>query len=187
MESIAHPFVQQTGTKKLNYLLMVNLNMRPIFLSRIIITIFLTVLGQGSYATEAPYYTWIDENGVVNFSQQNPTGVDARLITKEHRFGEKIIEKPSDEPVPVPPLVAPPESEDLNAEEKRIQEKFEKTMKEIAIAKRENCDRAKKNLTNYNNRGRIRLQDEDGEYRILTDEERQENINKFQNGIKENC
>jgi len=60
-------------------------------------------------------------------------------------------------------------------------------MTAIAIAKRENCDRAKKNLTNYTNRGRIRLEDDDGEYRILTDEERQENINEFQNGIKENC
>ena len=186
MESIAYPFVRQAGKKKLNYLL-VNLKMRPIFLSKIVIAIFLTVLGQGSYATEAPYYTWIDENGVVNFSNKNPTGADATLITKKRRFGIKIIEKPRNEPAPTPLLVAPSESEDLNAEEKRTQEEFEKTMKEIAIAKRENCDRAKKNLANYSNRGRIRLKGDDGKYRILTDEERRENINKFQNGINENC
>ncbi len=162
--------------------------MRPIFVSGIVITIFLTALGQGSYATEAPYYTWIDENGVVNFSQQNPAGVDARLITKKHRFGEKIVEKPKTQPVPIAlPNAAPGSEDDLNAEEKSTQEEFEKTMKEVAIAKRENCDRAKMNLTNYNNRGRIRLQGEDGEYRVLSDEERQENINKFQDGIGENC
>lgn len=159
--------------------------MRPIFLSRIIMTIFLTVLGQGSYATEAPYYTWIDENGVINFSQ-HPTGLDAKLITKEHRFGKEIVEKPKTQPVPLP-VVAPKSEDDLNAEEKSTQEDFEKTMKEIAIAKRENCDRAKKNLMNYNNRGRIRLKGEDGEYRILTDQERQEDIKEFQNRMNENC
>jgi len=185
VESITYPFVQQTGKETLNYLLMVNLKMRPIFLSRIIMTIFLTVLGQGSYATEAPYYTWIDENGVINFSQ-HPTGLDAKLINKEHRFGKEIVEKPKNQPLPLP-VVAPKSEDDLNAEEKSTQEDFEKTMKEIAIAKRENCDRAKKNLMNYNNRGRIRLKGEDGEYRILTDQERQEDIKEFQNRMNENC
>ena len=162
--------------------------MRPIFLSAIVTTIFLTVLGQGSFATEAPYYTWIDENGVVNFSQQNPTGVDAMLITKERRFGAKIVEKPKTQPVAIPlPDAAPGSEDELNAEEKSTQEEFENTMKEIVIVKRENCDRAKKNLTNYTNRGRIKLKGEDGEYRVLTDEEMQENINKFQDGIDENC
>ena len=84
-------------------------------------------------------------------------------------------------------MVAPPKREDLNAEEKRRQEEFEITMKEIAIAKQENCDLAKRNLTSYGNRGRIKLKGEDGEYRILTEEERQENINKFQNDINKNC
>ena len=30
---------------------------------------------------EDDYYTWIDENGVVNYSEHNPQGLDARFVS----------------------------------------------------------------------------------------------------------
>ena len=52
----------------------------------------LMLLTAGLSATAAEeYYTWVDENGVVNYAERNPQGYDARHVTpNEARFGRKI-------------------------------------------------------------------------------------------------
>lgn len=155
-------------------------------LGKLVMIVFL-IVGQGSYAAERPYYTWVDENGVVNYSQQKPRGIEAKLVSKEHRFGVKVLEEPKRDSVATSPPVVNAENEARAAEEKRAEEEFERTMQEIADTKQVICEQAQRNLEWYTNRGRIRLKGEDGEYRILPDEIKQENIQKFRNKIDENC
>lgn len=43
----------------------------------------------GTHAAQ-DYYTWIDENGVKNYSQRNPRGYKARRVSKTHKFRQQI-------------------------------------------------------------------------------------------------
>lgn len=152
-----------------------------------IAVLFLTAQGHDCFAVEEPYYTWVDENGVVNFAQGQPKGVNAKLISKGYRFGQKVVEGTRVQPVSasLPELVG--NEQDAAVTGSQAGADFEKTMQEIKRVKQANCEGARKNLSSYLSRGRIRLQGEDGEYRILPGEERQANIRRFQNDIDENC
>ncbi|HAK52927.1 MAG TPA: hypothetical protein DCM54_13640 [Gammaproteobacteria bacterium] len=46
-----------------------------------------------SSAFAAEYYTWVDENGVTNYSQRSPEGYSAEHITESQRFGRRKLEK----------------------------------------------------------------------------------------------
>jgi len=153
----------------------------------LVVAFLLTISGHSSFASEAPYYTWVDENGVVNYSQGEPKGVKARLVSRGYRFGERIVEEPVDQPAPTPPVNIVTNDEDPAAAENQAEADFEETMKEIRRVKLANCEGARASLKRYMNRGRIRLQGADGEYRILSGEERQANIRRFQSDISENC
>lgn len=152
-----------------------------------VVALFLTAWGQDCFATEASYYTWVDENGVVNYSQGQPKGVNARLVSKGYRFGVKVVEQPTDQPAPAAPPDIVGNDVGPSTEATQAEADFEKTMKEISRVKLANCKGAKRNLARYLNRGRIRLKGEDGQYRILSDEERQQNISRYQKDIDENC
>ena len=49
--------------------------------------LFCAVLLALPVLAEEDYYTWIDENGVVNYSERNPQGYNAQYVRREARFG----------------------------------------------------------------------------------------------------
>jgi len=134
-----------------------------------------------------PYYMWTDENGILNYSNKKPKGVDARRIEEEHRFGEKLDARPAND-TSSDPIVSEPSpvtgKEDSSADYQNAAEQFLQQAKE---AKREACNRAREDLERFQERGRMRMRDAEGKVRILSDEEKHERMQQFELTIDENC
>ena len=133
---------------------------------------------------EDEYYTWIDEDGVVNYSERNPQGFDARFITRGHRFGYQTDDPPEQKPPAQTAKPAVEEERDIDAE---IATQKARIDKEIAAAKKSNCNIGKLNLAQLQNYNRIKVEDDDGQIRVLSEEEKQSKIDKAKTTISENC
>ena len=132
---------------------------------------------------EDEYYTWVDGDGVVNYSEHNPQGFDARFITRSQRFGYQSDE-PLEQEAPEQAATAAEEERDIDVE---IATQRARIDKEIATAKKSNCNIGKLNLAQLQNYNRIKVQDDDGQIRVLTEEEKQSRIDKAKTTIRENC
>lgn len=156
------------------------------------VTVFLLGAGAASFAQNAPYYTWVDENGVTNFSQDLPKGVKATRMSKKHRFGILDLPDPSKSADVSDPTAEnsndQSESDKKDAEaERRAQQEVEAEVQRLALARQANCDRSRQNLTSYESRARARVKGADGEYTILSNEERQRKIDMYLSEIDDNC
>jgi|TARA_Y100000310_G_scaffold268350_2_gene280901 hypothetical protein len=130
---------------------------------------------------EEPYYIWVDENGVKNFSQRNPKDVDATFVSRSQPFGTRTTAADSRRPPGEPPASesqaatsAVPDA-DMAEEDQAVQE-------EIARIRASNCNIGKRNLAKLKAYARIRVGD-----RVLTDEEKQQRIESAEKTIEDNC
>ena len=146
----------------------------------------LVLLYAATSNAEDEYYTWIDENGVVNYSEHNPPGVDARFITHGQRFGYQSDE-PEEQETPAQTTTQKPAAEEERDIDVEIATQKTRIDKEIAAAKKSNCNIGKLNLAQLQNYNRIKVQGDDGQVRVLSDEEKQSRIDKAKETIKENC
>lgn len=135
---------------------------------------------------EAEYYTWVDENGVTNYAQRNPQGYDAQFISSSRPFG---FQRGSGRPQAQQPDSADTESttsgesgSDISIEAER-----QAIAQQIVEVKRTNCEMGKRNLAQLEAFRRIRVRDENGEERLLSDEEKAQRINETRQIIRENC
>jgi hypothetical protein len=136
---------------------------------------------------EDEYYTWIDEHGVVNYSEHNPQGFDARFITPSQRFGyQKPLEQEAPEQTATQQTAAPAAEEERDIDVEIATQKA-RIDKEIAAAKKSNCNIGKLNLAQLQNYNRIKVQGDDGQVRVLSDEEKQSRIDRAKTTIRENC
>lgn len=141
-----------------------------------------------SHSQEAEYYTWIDENGVTNYAERNPEGINATFVGKSRAFGRPGVPEPAttfaedddnnDFPTDESGNVDPDALVDGNAE---------RLAAELAETKRRNCEIGKNNLAQIKAFARIRVSDEKGENRILTDEEKEAKAEQARDVIRENC
>ncbi len=138
---------------------------------------------------ETEYYTWIDENGVVNYAEHNPQGYEALFVTGDQRFGLRNPLKPTLEPEleTTGTTAATIEEEDEVDIDVQISRERERIDKEIAKAKRSNCNIGKLNLAQLENYNRIRVQGDDGAVRVLTEEEKASRVSRARETIRENC
>ena len=146
----------------------------------------LVLLYTATSNAEDEYYTWVDENGVVNYSEHKPPGLDARFISSDQRFGYQNDE-PEEQETPAQTTTqqaAAKEERDIDVE---IATQKTRIDKEIAIAKKSNCNIGKLNLAQLQNYNRIKVQGDDGQVRVLSDEEKQSRIDRAKETIKENC
>jgi len=149
----------------------------------------LVLLYASTSNAEDDYYTWIDENGVVNYSEHDPQGFDARFVSRSHRFGYQSDE-PLEQETPEQSATqgtaapAPEEERDIDTE---IAIQKARIDKEIAAAKKSNCNIGKLNLAQLENYNRIKVEDEDGQIRVLSEEEKQSRVDKAKTTISENC
>ncbi len=138
------------------------------------------------FLTAADIYRWVDANGVVNYTQQKPKGVDAELVSGAHDTGAVAAQTP--QAVSQPESAAQPA---LNDEQQSLlrdlQAAEEARQQEVARVREDNCTRARSVLTRLTAKGRIRVRDDDGEYRIMNEEERQSRISEANQGIAMNC
>ena len=131
---------------------------------------------------EADYYTWVDENGVTNYAEKKPPGYQARYVTSATRFGYRKVkaEAPQD-------LDEAPQQQATVDPDKVIAEERAKFEAVLAEEKRFNCDIGKKNLTRLETFARIRIKDDDGVERLMTQSEMDEKKIESRTLIKENC
>ena len=130
--------------------------------------------------TLAQTYRWVDENGVVSYSQTPPPSGQAEIVN----------------------IHTAPQSGSQDAQERlnKMRQQLEDRREDRKLAKEEqlksdqekarrlqNCETARANLRKLEGLGNRLLKTPDGEYRRLTEEERQQRMQKARDNIKENC
>ena len=154
------------------------------------------VLISNPAVAEEEYYTWIDENGITNYAARNPQGYDARYVTSEQqRFGYRAPDRAEPEATTEEPEGESGEvdeeataTEELNRDvDAEIAAEKARIDQEIAAAQRSNCNIGKLNLAQLTNYNRIKIKDDDGKVRVLSDEEKQKRIDRARATIRENC
>jgi hypothetical protein len=125
-------------------------------------------------------YRWMDDTGQVHYADIAPEGVDAEEVegpsepaTTPNDAWRELHEKQL-------------EVEDHLEDEELAREKEEKEAKKQAIRDK-NCEAARHNLSIYQGSPNRMIRGSDGEYRRLTEEERQAKLEEAQKQIEEYC
>jgi hypothetical protein len=120
-------------------------------------------------------YRWMDDRGnPVNSDRPPPKGVDYEVISTS-----SSMVRPVDSEEGAVPLEVKPSADNKFEPVDTGKPKIEKNP--------EYCQRAKENLATLDSKARIRLRDEQGEVKYLSDEEKQVERNKALETIKLNC
>jgi len=154
--------------------------------SAIIAATMTLLAGVSVSASEDKIYRWVDESGVVNFTQQKPRGKDAEAIVT-NTGGPRVV---NDTPAPAP-VTSASTGQPLSTEQEKMLEGLraaeQARQAEIAKIKETNCQQSRDVLSRLTVRNRIRVKGPDGEYTIMPEEERQERISKAQENIALYC
>lgn len=128
-------------------------------------------------------YRWIDENGVVNYTQQLPRGVKAQRITTR-LGGPSVI-------ADVGEITETGEPRALSDQQQAMLEELKAAelarQQEVAKIRQANCKQSRAVLTNLSLTARIRVRDSSGSERVMGEDERQRRIDEAQQGIVINC
>jgi hypothetical protein len=143
------------------------------------------LLGFCLNATADEIYRWVDESGVVNYTQQKPRGTDVETIATDSG-GPRVVEEPI-----TPPLQSSATGQPLNEEQQKMLEGLQaeerNRQNEIARIKEQNCQQSRDVLSRLTIKSRIRIKGEDGEYTVMGEDERQDRIAEAQEGIALYC
>ena len=124
-------------------------------------------------------YKWVNDQGVVTYSQTPPPGVNAERI--DIRSGAKAQGPSSTEKLNQLRQRQADQDEDREMAKQKQEEKA--SLQEM---KQKNCEIARSNMRKLEGLGQ-RLYKKDGEYKRLSEEERQNLIKQAQEQIKANC
>ena len=150
----------------------------------------LALLAAAAAPAQEEIYKWVDENGVTHFGERPPAGAEARRVDVQP---VPAVTPPP--PAPEPP--ATPESQDaapggepeLSYAEQRRQERAEaraEALREQQV-REENCKRMRAQVAALEPNPRVIVNDEDGNPRRLSDEERLSALEEAKKYIAENC
>lgn len=144
------------------------------------------LLGASGHAAAEEIYRWVDENGVVNYSQLKPRDVNAQAIVTEGG-GAEVAE--SRQAAAQPPTAS--SEQPLSPEQEKMLEGLraaeQSRQQELAKIRAENCQQSRDVLARLTVRDRIRVRGEDGQYRIMPEDERQERISEAQRNVAQFC
>ena len=136
--------------------------LRPVFLMLCCTVAFSGSLSR-AMAEERPYYMWVDDEGVPNFSQTRPRDRSSEEIAEPSlRFRER---RPEEEKS----VYVSPET------------KFQQDTRRI------NCDSGQKSLERLQRYKTIFFLGEDGFFTQLSEEEKQAKISEAEKDISDNC
>jgi hypothetical protein len=172
----------------------------------ILLTALGTVISGLSLPASAATYRWLDDNGIVNYSERKPKDVPESRVTLvsrdvKTRSGSRARQTRQDEVTlasntrtrTAPPTTVPelPQKADLSADQQAMLEKLQQAEAErqatVAQIKNDNCDRSRRVLSNLSQNARLKVSGKDGTVRVMSEEERQKGISDAQRGIAENC
>ncbi len=153
----------------------------------------------------ADTYRWVDDAGIVNYSERKPRGVPVERIQvissgSTRRARADDFDEPAAAPAPVNRSVSYSESTgltgdvdrtDLNEDQLAMLDDLEQMEAErqaqVARIRADNCARSRRVLNNLQTMGRIRVTDEDGTNRVMPEDERARRISEAQQGVAANC
>lgn len=144
----------------------------------------LTTFSAG-HATEM--YRWIDTNGVLNYSQVKPEGIQSEKVVTRGSVTSSEIAPASGDPAAQPGQSGPkltPEQQQKLAELKAL---HEEEQQKVAEVKQANCEKSRKVLERLKLKDVVRVRENDGSERIIGEDERQRRIDDAQLGIATNC
>lgn len=135
----------------------------------------LLALSTGAMAGQI--YKWVDAQGNVHFGAQPPEGTQAAEVNpniSQPKLGAKAK-----------PATA---EKTADAEQEGIDQKVRQDVAKQEEERKKYCETMRTNLAQLKNNPRVRVEDEDkGEMRRLTEEERQARIAESEKAIAENC
>lgn len=135
------------------------------------------MMASTSYAAEEVYYQWYDEAGKLNVSDHRPpTGVQYESV-------KKIIKTSGGQSV-AGELYRAVNKAEADKQRAAIKEQGEVINEK---ARQNNCDIATEELRVISNSARVREIGTDGEYRYLTDEEKEERGKRAERNIEQYC
>lgn len=139
-------------------------------------------------AAQQGYYTWVDEDGITNYSQENPKNVDAELVTTITRFGRRIRQTPraAERSSPADTSFTAGNRQSRGGQLPESKETIA-IREEIARVKVANCEIGRQNLVKLESFARIRVPDGSGGERVLSEEERASRIQTNKKTISVNC
>ena len=144
---------------------------RTIFIGSLLLALAPTVMA-------AQVYKWVDAQGVTHFGAQPPEGTNASAV-KTNTAPPK-----SNFPLPPPKPAAPPS---VDEKQKAVDDKVKQDVAQQEAMRAQNCSQARENVAQLKNNPRVRVKEENGEYRRITEEERQARIVENEKAVQENC
>ena len=128
----------------------------------------------------AEIYKWVDDKGNVHYGEKTPNTITEDGV-ETIKFSDNVDTQSANDALKK-------KSKSLNKRnEKRKKEKTDATTKKEQLAKNKVlCEKAKKNLTNYQF-PKVSFTEDDGTVRALPEEERQLGIKKSEKIVKEVC
>lgn len=142
-----------------------------ILLATILITIPSTLLAQ-------TVYSWDDEEGGLTYGHTPPPGVNARIVSDA---SQSYRPEPGEvKSYPVADNLTEKKTEAAAKPKQKITTLNDQGLKTL-------CENARKNVATIMRSGIIRAKDNDGNIKVLTDDEKQQRKTKNQNIIDENC
>jgi len=133
-------------------------------------------------------YRWVDDKGVVNYTQLKPRDADAEAITTQ---GGVHAAKAEPAPSTTTAVTDPATGQPLSPEQEQMLEGLRAAERsrqaEIAKLRAENCQQSKDILARLTVKNRIRVRGDDGEYRVMAEDERQSRISEAQENIAQYC
>ncbi len=144
---------------------------RPVLLATLMVGLSLSLLSISASAAKS-YYKWVDENGVTHYSARKPHDKESEVIS----VSTGLPRDSSGQPIQID---GGPENGNQQAAAEDEDPEANKDP--------ERCEAAKKNLEIINQNARIREKTEDGSFRILTPDEKNERKATAQQIIDEAC
>ncbi len=128
----------------------------------------------------AEIYKWVDDEGNVHYGEKTPNTITEDGV-ETIKFSDNVDTQSANDALKK-------KSKSLNKRnEKRKKEKADATTKKEQLAKNKVlCEKAKKNLANYQF-PKVSFTEDDGTVRALPEEERQLGIKKSEKIVKEVC
>ncbi len=115
-------------------------------------------------------YKWVDDDGVTHYDSSPPINQETTVIKPKTGHSEPVVYEQSAS------AIAAEEAKATAEKEERL------TLKDP-----KRCEAAKSNIKKLENFGRVRVQDENGGFHYLTEEEQQEKIKFAQKVMTEAC
>ena len=121
------------------------------------------------------HYRWNDKLGnPVHSDRPPPKGIDYEVVSS----GTTLVRRVNSAEGAVPASIEPSIDNDFD----QVETRPDPVKKNPEI-----CDRAQENLTTLNTYARIRLRDDQGEYRYITEEEKESQRREARNLISVHC